>query len=125
MIRLGFITSFDKSIPGPSPLALSSFPTSRSPRLYTSTASPVPSLRSTAQATVPHSAAPSIGRSSRICRPSAIPLAFQVRSVTYDVKVWEPAVLDLFQALGNSYCNSVLEELLPQHRDFPQVKVES
>ncbi|KAL8534833.1 hypothetical protein ACS0TY_010748 [Phlomoides rotata] len=46
----------------------------------------------------------------------------KVRSVTYDVKVWELAVLDLFQALGNSYCNSVWEELLPLHRDL---KIES
>ncbi|KAI3467955.1 hypothetical protein Pfo_024618 [Paulownia fortunei] len=42
----------------------------------------------------------------------------KVRSVTLDVKVWEPTVLDLFQALGNAYCNSVWEELLPLHRDL-------
>ncbi|KAG6500054.1 hypothetical protein ZIOFF_039868 [Zingiber officinale] len=35
-----------------------------------------------------------------------------VRSLTLDVKVWEPAVMDLFCALGNAYCNSVWEELL-------------
>ncbi|KAK6160547.1 hypothetical protein DH2020_003928 [Rehmannia glutinosa] len=46
----------------------------------------------------------------------------KVRSVTLDVKVWEPTVLDLFQALGNAYCNSVWEELLPKHRDL---KIES
>lgn len=40
----------------------------------------------------------------------------KVRSVTLDVKVWEPTVLDLFQALGNAYCNSVWEELLPLHK---------
>ncbi|WOL06003.1 ADP-ribosylation factor GTPase-activating protein AGD4 [Canna indica] len=36
----------------------------------------------------------------------------KVRSLTLDVKVWEPAVVDLFCALGNTYCNSVWEELL-------------
>ncbi|XP_010277334.1 PREDICTED: ADP-ribosylation factor GTPase-activating protein AGD4-like isoform X3 [Nelumbo nucifera] len=36
----------------------------------------------------------------------------KVRSITLDVKVWEPVVLDLFRALGNAYCNSVWEELL-------------
>ncbi|GER55885.1 Arf-GAP with GTPase [Striga asiatica] len=42
----------------------------------------------------------------------------KVRSVTLDVRVWEPTVLNLFQALGNSYCNSVWEELLPLHTDL-------
>ncbi|KAL0307469.1 UNVERIFIED_CONTAM: ADP-ribosylation factor GTPase-activating protein AGD2 [Sesamum angustifolium] len=41
----------------------------------------------------------------------------KVRSVTLDVKVWEPTVLNLFQALGNAYCNSVWEELLSLHND--------
>lgn len=36
----------------------------------------------------------------------------QVRSLTLDVKVWEPTILDLFRKLGNAYCNSVWEELL-------------
>ncbi|KAK7848303.1 adp-ribosylation factor gtpase-activating protein agd4 [Quercus suber] len=36
----------------------------------------------------------------------------KVRSLTLDVKVWEPTVLDLFQNLGNSFCNSVWEGLL-------------
>ncbi|GAB2275213.1 ADP-ribosylation factor GTPase-activating protein agd4 [Dionaea muscipula] len=36
----------------------------------------------------------------------------KVRSITLDVKVWEPVMLDLFRALGNQYCNSVWEELL-------------
>lgn len=36
----------------------------------------------------------------------------KVRSITLDVRVWEPTILDLFCALGNSYCNSVWEELL-------------
>ncbi|PIN01396.1 hypothetical protein CDL12_26095 [Handroanthus impetiginosus] len=42
----------------------------------------------------------------------------KVRSVTLDVKVWEPTVLELFQALGNAYCNSIWEELLPLHKDL-------
>lgn len=36
----------------------------------------------------------------------------QVRSLTLDVKVWEPSVITLFQSLGNAYANSVWEELL-------------
>ncbi|XP_020094054.1 ADP-ribosylation factor GTPase-activating protein AGD4-like isoform X2 [Ananas comosus] len=36
----------------------------------------------------------------------------KVRSLTLDVKVWEPAIIDLFHALGNSFCNSVWEGLL-------------
>jgi Arf-GAP/coiled-coil/ANK repeat/PH domain-containing protein len=36
----------------------------------------------------------------------------KVRSLTLDVKVWEPTILDLFRNLGNGYCNSVWEELL-------------
>ncbi|MQL97558.1 hypothetical protein Taro_030257, partial [Colocasia esculenta] len=36
----------------------------------------------------------------------------KVRSLTFDVKAWEPTILDMFRALGNSYCNSVWEERL-------------
>lgn len=36
----------------------------------------------------------------------------KVRSLTLDVKVWESTVLDLFQNLGNSFCNSVWEGLI-------------
>lgn len=36
----------------------------------------------------------------------------KVRSLKLDVKVWEPIIMELFQALGNSYCNSVWEEAL-------------
>ncbi|XP_020525000.1 ADP-ribosylation factor GTPase-activating protein AGD2 isoform X3 [Amborella trichopoda] len=36
----------------------------------------------------------------------------KVRSLTFDVKVWEPAIMDLFRELGNAYCNSVWEGLL-------------
>lgn len=37
----------------------------------------------------------------------------KVRSITLDVKVWETAILDLFCSLGNIYCNSIWEELVP------------
>ncbi|XP_068646936.1 ADP-ribosylation factor GTPase-activating protein AGD4-like isoform X2 [Aristolochia californica] len=36
----------------------------------------------------------------------------KVRSLTLDVKVWEPTILDLFRILGNDFCNSVWEDLL-------------
>ncbi|KAH0764797.1 hypothetical protein KY285_000668 [Solanum tuberosum] len=36
----------------------------------------------------------------------------KVRSILLDVRVWETTILDLFRTLGNSYCNSVWEELL-------------
>lgn len=36
----------------------------------------------------------------------------KVRSLTLDVKVWEPSVISLFQSLGNAFANSVWEELL-------------
>ncbi|XP_077250439.1 ADP-ribosylation factor GTPase-activating protein AGD3-like [Tasmannia lanceolata] len=36
----------------------------------------------------------------------------KVRSLTLDVKVWEPSVINLFQSLGNTYVNSIWEELL-------------
>ncbi|XP_056687023.1 ADP-ribosylation factor GTPase-activating protein AGD3 isoform X2 [Spinacia oleracea] len=36
----------------------------------------------------------------------------KVRSLTLDVKVWEPSVISLFQSLGNSFSNSLWEELL-------------
>ncbi|WMV08900.1 hypothetical protein MTR67_002285 [Solanum verrucosum] len=36
----------------------------------------------------------------------------KVRSITLDVRVWEPTILDLFRTLGNSYCNSMWEKLL-------------
>ncbi|KAL9226437.1 hypothetical protein vseg_002251 [Gypsophila vaccaria] len=47
----------------------------------------------------------------------------KVRSLTLDVKVWEPSVISLFQSVGNSYANSVWEELLRSkgafHVDLP------
>ncbi|KAL8230125.1 hypothetical protein R6Q57_015025 [Mikania cordata] len=36
----------------------------------------------------------------------------KVRSLTLDVKVWEPSVITLFQCLGNAFANSVWEESL-------------
>ncbi|KAL8267167.1 hypothetical protein R6Q59_004511 [Mikania micrantha] len=36
----------------------------------------------------------------------------KVRSINLDVKVWEPSVIELFQNLGNTYCNSIWENLL-------------
>ncbi|KAG5610114.1 hypothetical protein H5410_021395 [Solanum commersonii] len=36
----------------------------------------------------------------------------KVRSITLDVRVWEPTILDLFRTLGNSYCNSMWEKLV-------------
>ncbi|GAB2214064.1 hypothetical protein Droror1_Dr00018398 [Drosera rotundifolia] len=47
----------------------------------------------------------------------------KVRSLTLDVKVWEPSVLSLFQSLGNNFANSIWEELLQSkgafHVDLP------
>ncbi|KAJ0974596.1 hypothetical protein J5N97_016561 [Dioscorea zingiberensis] len=37
----------------------------------------------------------------------------KVRSLTLDVKVWEPSVINLFESLGNTYANSIWEEFLP------------
>ncbi|KAK6147981.1 hypothetical protein DH2020_018893 [Rehmannia glutinosa] len=39
-----------------------------------------------------------------------------VRSLTLDVKVWEPSVITLFQALGNVFVNSIWEGLLRASR---------
>ena len=36
----------------------------------------------------------------------------QVRSITLDVRVWENTILELFDNLGNAYCNSIWEGLL-------------
>lgn len=37
---------------------------------------------------------------------------WQVRSLTLDVRVWEPSVMGYFQAVGNTYANTIWEELL-------------
>ncbi|KAH7516809.1 hypothetical protein FEM48_Zijuj10G0174100 [Ziziphus jujuba var. spinosa] len=42
----------------------------------------------------------------------------KVRSLTLDVKVWEPSVISLFQSLGNTFANSVWEELLQSRSSF-------
>ncbi|KAK8655319.1 hypothetical protein V6N13_107901 [Hibiscus sabdariffa] len=42
----------------------------------------------------------------------------KVRSLTLDVKVWEPSVISLFQSLGNTFANSVWEELLHSRSTF-------
>ncbi|XP_010492053.1 PREDICTED: ADP-ribosylation factor GTPase-activating protein AGD4-like [Camelina sativa] len=41
----------------------------------------------------------------------------KVRSLSLDVKVWEPTILDLFRNLGNVYCNSLWEGLLHHEND--------
>ncbi|CAH9116249.1 unnamed protein product [Cuscuta epithymum] len=43
----------------------------------------------------------------------------KVRSLTLDVKVWEPSIITLFDALGNVFANSVWEDLLQASRTFP------
>ncbi|XP_051148167.1 ADP-ribosylation factor GTPase-activating protein AGD3-like isoform X2 [Andrographis paniculata] len=40
----------------------------------------------------------------------------KVRSLRLDVKVWEPSVISLFQALGNVFVNSIWEGLLRPNR---------
>lgn len=42
----------------------------------------------------------------------------KVRSLTLDVKVWDPSVISLFQSLGNTFANSVWEELLQSRNAF-------
>ncbi|KAE8802191.1 ADP-ribosylation factor GTPase-activating protein AGD3 [Hordeum vulgare] len=36
----------------------------------------------------------------------------KVRSLTLDVRVWEPSVINLFQSLGNTFANTIWEEML-------------
>ncbi|KAJ7957177.1 ADP-ribosylation factor GTPase-activating protein [Quillaja saponaria] len=42
----------------------------------------------------------------------------KVRSLTLDVKVWDPSVLTMFQSLGNIFSNSIWEELLQSRSTF-------
>ncbi|XP_065872537.1 ADP-ribosylation factor GTPase-activating protein AGD1 isoform X2 [Euphorbia lathyris] len=42
----------------------------------------------------------------------------KVRSLTLDVKVWEPSVLNLFHSVGNVYANSIWEELMLSKNSF-------
>ncbi|EFJ08060.1 hypothetical protein SELMODRAFT_451407 [Selaginella moellendorffii] len=46
----------------------------------------------------------------------------KVRSLTLDVRVWEPSVIGLFQSIGNAFANSMWEEQLPKynHLLFPR-----
>jgi len=46
------------------------------------------------------------------CRFTPCLYVWQVRSLTLDVRVWEPSVMGYFQAVGNSYANTIWEELL-------------
>nr|BAD01238.1 putative ARF GTPase-activating domain-containing protein [Oryza sativa Japonica Group] len=41
----------------------------------------------------------------------------KVRSLTLDVRVWEPSVINLFQSLGNKFVNDVWEEVLPSSKN--------
>ncbi|KAG6520386.1 ADP-ribosylation factor GTPase-activating protein AGD3-like [Zingiber officinale] len=41
----------------------------------------------------------------------------KVRSLTLDVRAWDPSVINLFQSLGNTFANSIWEELLPSSRN--------
>ncbi|KAK1296429.1 ADP-ribosylation factor GTPase-activating protein AGD4 [Acorus calamus] len=41
----------------------------------------------------------------------------KVRSLTLDVKIWEPTIMELFRALGNAYCNSVWENSLQREEE--------
>uniref|UniRef100_A0A0E0LXD9 ADP-ribosylation factor GTPase-activating protein AGD3 n=1 Tax=Oryza punctata TaxID=4537 RepID=A0A0E0LXD9_ORYPU len=41
----------------------------------------------------------------------------KVRSLTLDVRVWEPSVINLFQSLGNKFVNNIWEEVLPSSRN--------
>uniref|UniRef100_A0A0E0QTL3 ADP-ribosylation factor GTPase-activating protein AGD3 n=1 Tax=Oryza rufipogon TaxID=4529 RepID=A0A0E0QTL3_ORYRU len=37
----------------------------------------------------------------------------KVRSLTLDVRVWEASVINLFQSLGNTFANTIWEDMLP------------
>ncbi|KAF6171143.1 hypothetical protein GIB67_012217 [Kingdonia uniflora] len=41
----------------------------------------------------------------------------KVRSLTLDMKVWEPSIISLLQSLGNTYANSIWEESLLSRSD--------
>jgi hypothetical protein len=47
----------------------------------------------------------------KVCLNTCI--LFQVRSLTLDVRVWEPSVINLFQLLVYMFVNSIWEETLP------------
>ncbi|TYH90140.1 hypothetical protein ES332_A13G029200v1 [Gossypium tomentosum] len=49
----------------------------------------------------------------------------KVRSLTLDVKVWEPSIVELFCTLGNAYCNSIWEGLLLKNESVDEPKATS
>ncbi|MFQ6649154.1 hypothetical protein Gotur_022664, partial [Gossypium turneri] len=48
-----------------------------------------------------------------------------VRSLTLDVKVWEPSIVELFSTLGNAYCNSIWEGSLLKNESVDEPKATS
>jgi hypothetical protein len=48
-----------------------------------------------------------------IIKVTELHFALQVRSLTLDVRAWEPSVINLFQSLGNTFANTIWEEMLP------------
>ncbi|KAA3454042.1 ADP-ribosylation factor GTPase-activating protein AGD4-like isoform X3 [Gossypium australe] len=49
----------------------------------------------------------------------------KVRSLTLDVKVWEPSIVELFCTLGNAYCNSIWEGSLLKNESVNEPKATS
>ncbi|KAJ4839767.1 ADP-ribosylation factor GTPase-activating protein agd1 [Turnera subulata] len=49
----------------------------------------------------------------------------KVRSLTLDVKVWEPSILTLFMSLGNAFANSVWEESLHSRSSYDDIPKDS
>ncbi|TYH33010.1 hypothetical protein ES332_D13G029000v1 [Gossypium tomentosum] len=49
----------------------------------------------------------------------------KVRSLTLDVKVWEPSIVELFCTLGNAYCNSIWEGSLLKNESVDEPKATS
>ncbi|KAJ7945630.1 ADP-ribosylation factor GTPase-activating protein [Quillaja saponaria] len=47
----------------------------------------------------------------------------KVRSLTLDVKVWDPSILIMFQSLGNIFANSIWEEFLQSRSTFQTTEV--
>uniref|UniRef100_A0A804PEZ1 Arf-GAP domain-containing protein n=1 Tax=Zea mays TaxID=4577 RepID=A0A804PEZ1_MAIZE len=59
-----------------------------------------------------HQMEPYINQCSGVHRNLGVHIS-KVRSLTLDVGVWEPSVINLFQSLGNMFVNSIWEETLP------------
>ncbi|KAL8222802.1 hypothetical protein R6Q57_020201 [Mikania cordata] len=69
---------------------------------------------------------PNPGHLSRISHQlQPEPMSHYVRSSNLDVKVWEPSVIELFQNLGNTYCNSIWENLLQIYRWYVEKRLVS